>query len=190
MMDLNPAYYLGLLLFVFVTCKNSVYNPKPRMYPKIDFPVKSYARVAIFDENGNKVFNEKIENDCWFNLVFPELNGSLYFSYFGLKNSKDLEKHIKDAYKLVREHHVKADFIDEFPISKPNKVFGMLYAIEGPSASPFQFYLTDSSQHFLRGSLYFNSRTKPDSLAPILNFVRIDLSHLINTLEWTDKTKK
>jgi len=203
MMDLNPAYYLGLLLFVFVTCKNSVYNPKPRMYPKIDFPVKSYARVTngtcpfsfeapLYSNlvRDSTFFNEKIENDCWFNLVFPELNGSLYFSYFGLKNSKDLEKHIKDAYKLVREHHVKADFIDEFPISKPNKVFGMLYAIEGPSASPFQFYLTDSSQHFLRGALYFNSRTKPDSLAPILNFVRIDLSHLINTLEWTDKTKK
>lgn len=65
----------------------------------------------------------------------------LYFSYFGLKNSKDLEKHIKDAYKLVREHHVKADFIDEFPISKPNQVFGMLYAIEEPAHLLFNFTL-------------------------------------------------
>jgi hypothetical protein len=66
----------------------------------------------------------------------------------------------------------------------------MIYSIEGPSASPFQFYLTDSAQHFLRGSLYFNSRTNPDSLAPILNFVRIDLSHLINTFEWTVKKEQ
>jgi gliding motility-associated lipoprotein GldD len=141
-------------------------------------------------EKDSTFFNDKIENDCWFNLVFPGFNGSLYCSYFPIQNPKELEKHIKDAYKLVREHHVKADFIDEFPILKSNKIFGMIYSIEGPSASPFQFYLTDSAQHFLRGSLYFNSRTNPDSLAPILNFVRIDLSHLINTFEWTVKKEQ
>ena len=197
------AFYVGLLLFFLGSCKNSVYNPKPRTYPKIVFPEKSYTRLnsgtcpfsfeaPLYSklEKDSTFFNDKIENDCWFNLVFPEFNGSLYCSYFPIQNPKELEKHVKDAYKLVREHHVKADFIDEFPILKPNKIFGMIYSIEGPSASPFQFYLPDSAQHFLRGSLYFNSRTNPDSLAPILNFVRIDLSHLINTFEWTVKKEQ
>ena len=94
------------------------------------------------------------------------------------------KKYIDDAYKLMKEHQHKADFIDELPIHKPNHVSGMLFNIEGAAASPFQFYLTDSIHHFLRGSLYFNAQTKPDSMAPIFQFVKKDIIELINTFEW------
>lgn len=85
---------------------------------------------------------------------------------------------------MVKEHHIKADYIEELPYSKENRVFGMIFNLEGAAASSFQFYLTDSSQHFIRGSLYFNTQIRPDSLAPFYEFIKLDIIHLVNTFEW------
>ena len=82
----------------------------------------------------------------------------------------------------------KATFIDEFPIKKQNGVNGMLFKVEGPAASPLQFFLTDSlgQKHFLRGALYFNTQARPDSLAPVLDFVKRDVEKMLETFEWTE----
>ena len=99
---------------------------------------------------------------------------------------ENFEKLRNDAFSLANKHNIKANYIDELPIEKPNGVRGFVFNIEGPVASPFQFYLTDvEDQHFLRASLYFNTQARPDSLAPVLDFVKTDLMHLINTFEWT-----
>ena len=59
-----------------------------------------------------------------------------------------------------------------------------MFNIEGPAASPFQFYLTDSTHHFLRGALYFKSEAKPDSLKPMIEFMKTDIIEMINTFAW------
>ncbi|MCR5455573.1 MAG: hypothetical protein K6F33_11355, partial [Bacteroidales bacterium] len=63
-------------------------------------------------------------------------------------------------------------------------VYGLLYGIKGNVASPLQFYITDSTRHFLRGSLYFNCSPNKDSLAPSVEFVRQDIERLFETLIW------
>ena len=52
-------------------------------------------------------------------------------------------------------------------------------------ATPLQFYITDSTQHFMRGSLYFNHRPNPDSTAPVLDRMEADVRKLMETLRWS-----
>jgi len=56
--------------------------------------------------------------------------------------------------------------------------------LEGEVPSQFQFTITDSSQHFLRGALYFNTKVQNDSLAPAIEYMKLDMMQIINTLEW------
>ncbi len=178
-------------------CRNENLLPKPRTYPYIDFPSGPPRHVRLqgcpftFEfpqygilERDSTFFDQIIQSKCWFNIHIPQLMGTIHFSYYPISNKSMLEKNIKDAFKLAREHQIKANYVDEMPISKPGKVYGMLFNIEGPVASSFQFYLTDSSHHYLRASLYFNAPTRPDSLGPIIEFSKKDVIQLINTFEW------
>ena len=187
------------LLFCF-TCDNgsqTVFNPKPRSYPKIQFPSKSFTKVttpacpftferAKYAEfvRDTLFFNEKPENDCWFDLYVPSLNGTIHCSYYEISKENSLDKLITDAHTLSNKHGVKAEFIDDFVISKPGNVFGNVMNVEGDVATPFQFYLTDSTSHFLRGSLYVRTQINQDSLAPVYEFLKTDAMHMINTFEW------
>jgi len=87
----------------------------------------------------------------------------------------------------VKNHIIKADAINEISFSKPeNKVYGILYDLKGNTATAVQFFLTDSLKHFLRGSLYFSAEPNSDSLAPVIEFFRDDIVHMIETLNWED----
>jgi gliding motility-associated lipoprotein GldD len=63
-------------------------------------------------------------------------------------------------------------------------IYGILYELKGNVASPMQFFVTDSTHHFLRGSLYFRTEPNKDSLAPVINFAQKDIRHIIETLNW------
>ncbi|MDQ3140669.1 MAG: hypothetical protein M3Q56_00305 [Bacteroidota bacterium] len=186
-----------LLLIVGISCKEEYSIPKPRSFPKIDFPQKNYQyftnnycpftfRFPTYAtiEKDSTFFDEEALSDCWFNINLPSLNGTIYCTYFPIHNSASLEKYIKDAFKLASQHHTKANYIDELPVHKNNEVSGLIFDIQGPAASPFQFYLTDSSKHFLRASLYFHTQARPDSLAPIYEFIKLDLAELVNSFTW------
>jgi gliding motility-associated lipoprotein GldD len=66
------------------------------------------------------------------------------------------------------------------------RIFGIFYDLKGNTASAVQFYVTDSTKHYLRGSLYFEAEPNADSLAPVIEFFREDVIHLIETLKWKD----
>jgi gliding motility-associated lipoprotein GldD len=70
------------------------------------------------------------------------------------------------------------------------KVYGLIYDIEGNTASSLQFYVTDSTKHFIRGALYFNVRPNIDSVKIVLEFLKKDVLHLIQTLQWKNVDKK
>ena len=195
--------FFSFLILLFLFCascdrgQQTIYNPKPRSYPKIEFPKKTYravntnvcpftferAEYADFIRD-TLFFNDKPENECWFDLVVPSLQGTIHCSYYEISKENSLDKLITDAHTLSNKHGVKAEFIDDFAISKPGNVHGNVMNIEGDVATPFQFYLTDSTRHFLRGSLYVKAQINPDSLAPVYEFLKMDAMHMINTFEW------
>ena len=120
----------------------------------------------------------------WMNLEFPTMNAVLHLSYKPLKNDSTLFKAIEDCHKLTYKHISRAEDIIENEITNNNGASGMVFELNGETASGMNFYMTDSTKHFLRGALYFNARTVPDSLAPALNFLKEDVKMLIGTLRW------
>jgi gliding motility-associated lipoprotein GldD len=100
----------------------------------------------------------------------------------------NLMMNIEYSRKLVYEHSIKADAIEEVPVLNPkNSTYGLKYNIKGDAASPFQFYVTDSTHHFLRGALYFNVKPNYDSIRSSLDYVLEDIDQLLKTITWKNE---
>lgn len=186
--------YIGVFAIVgLITlsgCKRN-YTPKPRGYFRIDLPEKSYTHFdTTFPYKFDYPVYARITEDktktaekYWINIEYPGLNGKIHVSYKDINNN--IEQILEDTRKLAYKHTIKADAINEKMFIKPQKnVYGILYEIEGNAASSVQFFLTDSTDHYLRGALYFNAAPNKDSLAPVLNFIKEDIIKLIESLEW------
>lgn len=180
-----------IIVLLLISCGRQPRTPKPFGYFRISLPEKSYQKYesdcpfAFEYPSYAKVLNDNDKNTepCWINIAFPSLKATIHCSY---KNGgSELLQYMDDSRTLVYKHTVKADAIDETMIDDSvNKVYGIVYDIRGNAASSVQFFLTDSSEHFMRGALYFNVPPNKDSLAPVLEFVRSDISHLIETFTW------
>lgn len=173
-----------------ISCRDKA-MPKPKGYFRIDFPQKKY---EVWSQDypfsfeylkGAKVIKDKsrLAEQYWLNVEYPAYNATLHLSYKEV--SENLGKYLEDSHKLVYKHAIKADAIDEKNyIDKENNIFGLVYRIQGNAASAIQFIATDSSKHFLRGSLYFNNHPNPDSLAPVIQYIDRDIVHLMESLKW------
>ena len=94
-----------------------------------------------------------------------------------------------DVHTIAYKHSIKADDIIESRISYPkNHVYGIIYDITGNAASSVNFFVTDSLQHFLNGSLYFRVSPNADSLAPLIDYFRKDIMHMLETLKWKNES--
>jgi gliding motility-associated lipoprotein GldD len=170
---------------------DAVYSPKPRGYFRIELPHKNY---HLYDSTCPFAFEipdySRIQPDrhngaepCWLNLDFTGLHATLYLSYKKVENN--LPKYLEDAHDLAGRHQMKATGMEEVNIIRDSaRVYGLLFDITGNTATSLQFYLTDSTRHFLRGSLYFNCKPNSDSLKLLLDFIREDVLHLVNTARW------
>ena len=74
---------------------------------------------------------------------------------------------------------------DSLIINDENRIYGMLVEMDGKGvATPLQFYLTDSTDNFVRGALYFNFVPNNDSMRPVIDYLRQDIDRIINSFEW------
>jgi gliding motility-associated lipoprotein GldD len=192
-------YVSGLVLMVYMlqAC-NSPYTYKKKGYFNIEFPEKKY---QSFDQPGypytfeypvysniikdTSFFGDKPENPWWINIEVPRFGGRIYISYKQIKNKYQIDSLAEDAYKMAHKQHVDVSTgIDDSLLVTPNGAEGLYYSLKGNTATGNQFFLTDSTHHFLRGALYFDATPNEDSLAIVNNFLKQDLLHLINTLKW------
>ncbi len=186
-------FLFGIILFT-VSCgrENEYYAPKPRGYFRIDLPEKEYTRIdTIYPFSFEIPVYARLETDTtgyegeyWFNVKIPEHKGSIHFSYKVVR--ENLYEYTEDTHNFVYKHVPKAEDIKVEEIKHAeNHVFSLLYQIRGvEAASPTQFYITDSTRHFLRGALYFEHIPNNDSIQPVIDFVNEDIFHLISSLRW------
>jgi len=172
-------------VFFFISC-SSDYTPKPRGFFRIDLPEKKYQKSDLncpfIFEYGEYAEIENREEYCWFDLQFPELKGTLHMSYKLVQSN--LEEHINNSHDLAYKHTRVAEGISEHSYQNPKKkLYGIVYNFEGSTATAMQFYLTDSSHHFVRGALYFNTEMN-DSITPVSDFLKEDIYHLVDSWEW------
>jgi len=193
---------LIILAFVSIlTGCREVAVPKPKGYFRIDLPAREYTvfrDTALSDgylplrfeyPGYGRISFEADPNSepGWFNIDFAAYKAKLYLTYRDINN--DLEDLMEQTYRMnVKNHITKADAINEQMFIDPeNKVYGILYDLKGNTATAVQFFVTDSIKHYFRGSLYFLAEPNPDSLAPVNEFFREDIIHLIETLRWKEK---
>lgn len=184
------AYVLAFALLV--SCSEDAPSPLPSGYFRIDLEPPVYVRkeldcpfvFEISDRSRLDIFSSGLQGqNCWFDLYYPRFKARVHFTYKDLDGN--LREYIEESRAMVYEHTIKASKIQSLTISNDNKnVYGLLYSLEGNVASPFQFYLTDSTSHFMRGSLYFEAKPNQDSIGPVLDYVKTDLNHLIESFEW------
>lgn len=178
-----------LILLLLSSCDSKkTFIPKPPTYLKIEFPEREY---VVYEDECDFSFEapsyfdiQKMKNSCNRDIHFKDLNGTLHLSY--IKMDTTLAAYVNYALDKIDEHKVKATAIyDSVFINNETKVYGTFFELQGNVASPFQFYLTDSTTIFMNGIIYFNTRPNYDSIKPVLNFVREDLYKIMKTTQWS-----
>ena len=184
-------FALVLIGFTFFAC-SSEYSPKPKGYNRFDMPPHAYTALAdtlpySFEYSSHaRVLPDTsfISDNNWIEIHYPEYKATVHITYKEVLSEDSLKGFLDDAYFLTAKHQIKAQAIDESIVLTPlNKT--VVYAeIEGEVPSQFQWFTTDSAQHFLRGALYFNTQVQNDSLRPAIEYVKVDIVHMMNTLRW------
>ena len=174
-----------VLVFVVISCKDEVL-PKPNALLRLDYPKANYQELdadCVYTFDQNMLSGVKENRDCSLVLDYPSMKGSVYITYKPIQN--DLKTLLTDAQKLSYEHVVKADNIVEQPfINSEDGVYGMFYEVSGNAASQSQFYVTDSVNHFVTGSLYFYTKPNYDSILPAAVYLQSDIRRILETLRW------
>ena len=183
---------LGICLF---SCNGNDPVPKPNAYLSLEYPQASYDKALAnvpfeFEKNklASKIKRNTLKSDTesyGVTIEYPTLKGTIFLTYKAIKNRENLINYLRDAQIFTQKHTIKADeIIEQVYENKERKAYGMFYEVGGNAASQSQFYLTDSTEHFLTGSLYFYAKPNYDSILPAVKYVEKDIKHLMETLEW------
>jgi gliding motility-associated lipoprotein GldD len=186
-----------IIILIFTGCKEK-YTPKPRSFFRIDFPSKEYHlsdnnfpyQFEIPDYSEITTDKHNKNEPYWINVSIPKNKAEIHISYYNIAGIKQPQKGLlaefmEETRKLAYKHSIKADAIDEQIFINPEeKVYGTIYRIKGNAASPIQFFLTDSTNHFLRGAFYIREVPNIDSIKPVIDFFEPDIIRLIETTTW------
>ena len=204
----NGSILIIFLLILAMSCSQD-YMPKPKGFNRIDLPphvytlspdslpyrfeVSKYARITrdsswvLMNEMKHRVSPGKplTREKYWIDVVYDTLGADIEITYKELHNEEELAKeYVTDAIRLTNKHQVKASGIDESIVRTQHGLTASISVLSGEVPSQVQFITTDSTEHFLRGALYFKTATHNDSLAPVINYIKVDIVHLLNTLQW------
>ncbi len=174
-----------IVALCLLSCKDEAL-PKPASYLRLDYPAARYQPVKSscpFAFEANTAAIIKNENNCGIAIQYPKMKATIYITYKPVANN--IKTLLKDAQKLTYEHVIKADEILEQPFfNKDKKVYGMFYSVNGNAATNSQFYVTDSTAHFITGSMYFYAKPNYDSIMPAASYVKNDMQRLMETIVW------
>ena len=168
-----------------ISCKDDV-MPKPASHLRLDYPVSRYVSFEnqcpfAFSMNADAIIKGK--DGCNFTITYPRMKANIHLSYKSVNGNIDAL--LRDAQNLTYEHVIKADDIVEQPfINEDDKVYGMFYQVQGNAATNAQFYVTDSTKHFVLGSVYFYAKPNFDSVMPAANYIKNDMRAIMESLRW------
>lgn len=177
-----------ILITLFLISCGKETMPKPSGELRLEYPRPAYQKFDVacpytFEYSNFASISPSKKKPCWFYLEYPKMKGKIFITYYSIQNN--FVEHAKEAEKMVYKHTIKASAIETQFFEYPEKkVYGNFYELKGQTASNLQFFVTDSTRHFVTGYLYFNARPNPDSIAPAVEYVKKDLKHLISTFQW------
>jgi len=182
------AIVLVALLLILTSCNKSVL-PKPKAYLRLDYPKQQYQILKSDYPYSFEISNQAIvhlKKNYWIDINYPKLKATIDITYRPVKNN--IKELISDAEELTYKHAIKADGISSKNYFNQKKnVYGTIYEVTGNAASQIQFHLTDSTAHFITGSLYFYAEPNYDSILPAVKYIEKDIKHLMETTKWKHK---
>lgn len=198
-MKKHAYFFLAFSGLIAFACQSDYY-PKPKGYNRIDLPErKSYQNLPdslpyTFEFSQAASFlpdTSWISEKDWIEIFYPKLNATIHITYNKLNNDIQLLKeYMEDSYFLTAKHQIKAYAIDDIILTSPSGKTFSIAELDGQVPSQFQFICTDSVNHFLRGAMYFNTKVNNDSLRPAIEYVKVDVIHMLNTLQWREELEK
>lgn len=179
---------------VLSACGDNGETPKPQAYLRIDLPPHNYevcdtAVLPFTFELSNLAevqWKKNQPRDKWFTIAYPKYKGYVFMTYKAMNGTKELRAQVDTSYKFVEGHFSYSSGIDENRfVDREHKLSGTTYHLKGQNvASTYQFWVTDSNRHFIRGALYIDCTPNNDSLAPVLEYIQDDIDHLIESTRW------
>lgn len=188
----------SLAMLSQMTACQQDYTPKPLGYNRLDLPAPAYQSLPdslpyTFEYSKHAQLlddTSSISERFWIEIYYPHIKSNVHITYKSIQNEKLLKEFLDDAYTLTSKHQIKAYAINEVISTTPSGKTAVIAELEGEVPSQFQFTITDSAKNFMRGALYFNTKVANDSLAPAIEYMKKDIMHIINTLEWKDDDNK
>ena len=189
------CWFFTIVLFAGLSACQQDYLPKPLGYNRLILPSHAYQELPDslpyhFEYSQHATLladTSRIRERFWIEIYYPDIKSNIHVTYKSIQNAKLLKEYFDDSYTLTAKHQIKAYAINEVITKTPSGKTVVIAELEGDVPSQFQFTVTDSSKNFLRGALYFNTKVANDSLAPAIEYMKVDMMHLINTLEWKKK---
>ncbi|MHA8093431.1 gliding motility lipoprotein GldD [Aquirufa lenticrescens] len=190
-------FLLGFILTLFscgsASQEENTAMPRPKGFPAMDIPPHQYKALEkghpfSFELSKQAVVKKDtfaLAEPHWMYIYYPRWDAFIQLTYKSVEGDrKRLDKMIRDSYVLASKHQMKANRIEDAILTTRDGRKATVIELEGEVATPFQFFATDSTSHFLRGAVYLNTATKNDSLAPVIRYLKQDAIHLIQTLRW------
>ena len=189
--NMRKQYIIPFLLLALTlsSCQRHA-TPKPYGYFRIDTPDTAYHYASL----ANYPYTFKLSDNAqvtphffegenyWIDIVYPSLNTTIHCSYKPIRNN--LRTLSRDAQEFLFSHSTIASAIPAQEFAHPEqRVYGVYSELHGNTASPMQFILTDSIEHFFRASVYCNTIPNQDSLAPIYDYIRHDVSTIMESIQ-------
>jgi len=180
-----------ILMLIMISCDEETYIPKPPTYLRLELPdhtYKYYVDSCQYSFDLASIYSIKKspkseDSECHRSIDLGPLNGTVFFRYWDM--TEPLSFYVNNANDEIDRHKGKAlNVRDELILRDKDDVYGILFQLEGDVATPFQFYLTDSTDRFVYGEVLFNFSPNYDSLKPTLDYLKQDLSQLLETFKW------
>ena len=181
---MRKLYFLLAILFLS-SCESEPF-PKPKAFLNLEYGDQQYSQLLLkrpytFEVPKNSIVED--EPKKWLKIHYPQLKASLDITY--RKVDGNLRELLVESEKLVFKHTVKAEQISSNDYSNDQrKVYGTLYEITGNTASQIQFHITDSTENFIKGALFFNIKPNYDSVLPAVAHIKKDVLHIMETFKW------
>lgn len=183
--------------FVLSSCQSEEesYIPKPYGYFRIDLPKQIYTKLegdfpySFEHSKYAKVTKNTSQNadEYWITLKYePTSVAEIHITYKEIKNEPKLfMEYVNDAHKLTFNeiNTARSSAIDKVVDSRNGN--GIVFTIsEGEVPTVFNYWVSDTTTHFLRAAMYVPTSSQNDSLAPILKYTKDDMMHMLETFEW------
>lgn len=186
------AFLIQLCLIGILCVSCTDFTPKPRGYMRIEPGTPHYEPLAVEEfpftfsvsDLATVELPPEVATTPWMNIHYPSLRAKIYCSYLPITPDRLEEVEEETRQLILRQTKQVASIREQAYEDAGGRVYGQLFELDGESASPLQFAVTDRVRHFFRGALYFDDKPNVDSLAPAVHYLREDIVELIQSFRW------